>query len=529
MNARQNHLAQLGLVRNPFPPTPDAGCYFSTPHLHEQMVELAHCIGARKGFCLLTAEVGMGKSTLVRHLMADLAPQGVVSALVFNTFLQGPDLLAAVLQDFGLHSSGSMATDMAELNAFLLQKHHAGKTCLLVIDDAQNLSEASLELVRLLCNLETDQEKLLQIMLAGQPELEDMLALHNLRQLRSRIVKHARLHGLGSTEIADYVRFRFDSAGSDGALLLQTEACRLLWQETQGVPRQIHLVLDRCLYGLAARQGNVIDAALMQQALADSRVQLHGAASAPAAAAPAARQRTARAHWLPALTVLLAGALVWQARDGALVPQAWARDWAAAPAALLALWQPAAEASAAAPEAQEPDRPTPQPQPQPQPEPEPALQPEPDPVAGPQEAPAAAPALLQAAGVTAAAACDTSTISVPGRLGLSQPVPGRTLELLGERLKRLGTVCLDVRQGQTWATWTALQPGNETQERLAAVRLQMALAVYGSLRPQDIDGVWGSKSAEALQQFQSAVGLSTSGSMDALSRLFLEKLYVPEQ
>ena len=203
MSARQSHLADLGLVRNPFPPTPDAWCYFSTPRLEEHMVELAHCVLSRKGFCLLTAEVGIGKSTLVRRLIFDLAPQGVVSAFVFNTFLQGPDLLAAVLQDFGLQSAGSMSADIAELNAFLLKNHQEGKTCLLVIDDAQNLSEDSLELVRLLCNLETDQEKLLQILLAGQPELEAALSQHNLRQLRSRIVKHARLQGLSSTEMAD--------------------------------------------------------------------------------------------------------------------------------------------------------------------------------------------------------------------------------------------------------------------------------------------------------------------------------------
>ena len=296
MNARQAHLAALGLVRNPFPPTPDAGCYFSTPHLDEQMVELAHCIQSRKGFCLLTAEVGMGKSTLVRRLMTDLAPSGVVSALVFNTFLQGPELLAAVLQDFGLESAGSMSADIATFNAFLLSNHQEGKTCLLIIDDAQNLSEPSLELVRLLCNLETDQEKLLQIMLTGQPELEETLSRHNLRQLRSRVVKHARLHGLNSTEIADYVRFRFESAGSDGSLTLQADACQMLWKETQGVPRQIHLILDRCLYGLAAKAGNVIDPALMRKAIDESPVDLAGSAL-PVAPAPAPASSAATPAW----------------------------------------------------------------------------------------------------------------------------------------------------------------------------------------------------------------------------------------
>ncbi|WP_066261033.1 ExeA family protein [Hydrogenophaga flava] len=507
MNARNSHLATLGLVRNPFPYTPDAGCYFTTPHLEEQRVELEHCILSRKGFCLLTAEVGMGKSTLVRRLMADLAPRQVVSALVFNTFLQGPELLSAVLQDFGLQGTGSMATDINVLNNFLLDNHREGRTCLLIIDDAQNLTESSLELIRLLCNLETDQEKLLQILLAGQPELEATLAQHSLRQLRSRVVKHARLYGLNSMEIADYIRFRFESSGSDGSLLLQADACQLLLQETAGVPRQVHLVMDRCLYGLAARNGKVIDAALMKQAIQDCRIQLDAGAAEPAPSAPVlpavAAAATPVRRWAPlaaALSVLAVAAVLWY--QGALPVQARAVSPVAAPAAA-----PAAAAAKA-------------------PEPEKAAAP------APEAAPAVA--LQAAASASAPAAAQNGACAAPPSLAqdrvlTTQPLPELAHRLLGSRLARLDDVCLESRQGQPWITWAAPAAGYDDKDRLSAARFQIALTRYGSLLPADVDGVWGEKSRNALQRFQSGIGLEPTGKVDPLSGLILEKFYVQEQ
>lgn len=501
MNARNSHLATLGLVRNPFPYTPDAGCYFTTPHLEEQRVELEHCILSRKGFCLLTAEVGMGKSTLVRRLMADLAPRQVVSALVFNTFLQGPELLSAVLHDFGLQGTGSMATDINVLNSFLLDNHREGRTCLLIIDDAQNLTESSLELIRLLCNLETDQEKLLQILLAGQPELEATLAQHSLRQLRSRVVKHARLYGLNSMEIADYIRFRFESSGSDGSLLLQADACQLLLQETAGVPRQVHLVMDRCLYGLAARNGKVIDAALMKQAIQDCRIQLDAGAAEPASPAPVlpavAAAATPVRRWAPlaaALSVLAVAAVLWY--QGALPVQAKAVSSVVPPAAAITKAPEPEKAPAPAPEAV----------------PAVALQ-------------TAAPAPADAPN----GACATPPSLPQDRVLTTQPLPELAHRLLGGRLARLDDVCLESRQGQHWITWAAPAAGHDDKDRLSAARFQIALTRYGSLLPADVDGVWGEKSRNALQRFQSGIGLEPTGKVDPLSGLILEKFYVQEQ
>lgn len=484
MNARNSHLAALGLVRNPFPYTPDAGCYFTTPHLDEQVVEIEHCILARKGFCLLTAEVGMGKSTLVRRLMADLAPKNVVSALVFNTFLQGTELLAAVLHDFGLESTGNMATDIATLNSFLLENHRQGKTCLLIVDDAQNLTEDSLELIRLLCNLETDQEKLLQILLAGQPELEDTLARHNLRQLRSRVVKHARLFGLHSTEIADYIRFRFESSGSDGSLLLATDACQVLLQETAGVPRQIHLIMDRCLYGLAARNARVIDVALMKQAIEDSRVSLGSQVLAPPARPAAATARSAASP----VTVGLALAAVIGA-----IGIAWYQSSVPVQAAVT----PAARVASTAPLAA-------------------AL-----PVA---RAPAQSPSAQSQPACTL-----TDSAGVPGQTVHEQPLPELAFRLLGERLAHQDGVCLTGSDGQHRLRWKAPAANQDLKDRPTAARTQIALSHYGSLPSTDVDGLWGERSRKALQRFQTGIGLEPTGEIDALSALILEKFYVQAQ
>ena len=521
MTARNSHLAALGLVRNPFPCTPDAGCYYSTPHLQEQMVELAHCIEARKGFSLLTAEVGMGKSTLVRRLMTDLASKQVVSALLFNTFLQGPELLAAVLQDFGLNSSGTMSADIAVLNAFLLKNHAEGKTCLLIIDDAQNLSESSLELIRLLCNLETDQEKLLQIVLAGQPELEETLSQHNLRQLRSRLVKQSRLYGLNSTEIADYVKFRFDSAGSDGSLVLQASACQMLWKETRGVPRHLHLIMDRCLYGLAARNGNVIDVSLIKQAIDDSRMDLIGPIRTTAPPLPAARFQRPGVALASFLGISLIGAAVWtkfapsvhafppdqrssmaDSKPPAITGQLL-NTTGIKPAEPKAAYQSMVSAEST---------------------PSPAL-----------NASLVAPTLEELTSepvATSGEALETCSVqhTLPADYKLtSQRLPELTTQLLGSRLARWNGACLQERQDENWLIWSTPLAGYDIEKPVTAARFQIALTQYGSLLPTEVDGKWGPRSQGALKQFQLALGLNATGDIDALSGLLLERFYVQER
>lgn len=270
------HLQTLGLERAPFPPTPDAAAWFQTSQLESELIEAAHCLRTRAGFVLLTGEIGTGKSTFLRRLLLALDGDGVVTSMVFNTFLQGPDLLAAVLRDFGLEAKGNPAADIETLNRFLVQQWQAQATCVLMIDDAQNLSLESLELLRLLTNLETGQEKLLQIVLAGQPELRRNLEQPGIRQLTSRICKHVQLDVLGPDEVLRYVQYRLAAAGNPSpGIQLQADAAQVLHRVSGGNPRRIHQIMDRCLYGLyrLPPEQRVIDSLLVRTASAEAGAQ----------------------------------------------------------------------------------------------------------------------------------------------------------------------------------------------------------------------------------------------------------------
>ncbi|BEU94476.1 ExeA family protein [Acidovorax sp. DW039] len=469
-------LTTLGLVRSPFPPAPDAGSYFFTPHLQEQFAEVRHCIEARKGFVLLTGEVGLGKSTLVRRLL-DTLPEGeTCSALVFNTFLQGSALLAAVVRDFGLEPDADLDRNLALLNAFLMDRHREGKTCLLVIDDAQNLTVESLEVVRLLCNLETGQEKLLQILLVGQPELEAVLSAPELRQLKSRIIKHARLRGLREDEVGRYFEFRINAAGGSGRISLAPSAAQLLHRSTGGNLRQIHLVLDRCLYGLAARNQWEIDRDLLQAAVQDVSL-------------PAETSRSGRRWgWMA-----LVGA---SALTGAALVSA-AQWWSPAPV------QSAARATQAAE----------------------------GPVLAAPVAPASAP-IHAASGAQSATAAPLACYervrqqaTPAGRsVIVSQPLP----EPLEKIAADLGGVCTEKLAGVTWATWQAnplIAEAWQSQASSATRLMQEKLAQRGLLEPQFVDGMGGPRTRAALQSFQQSLGLPVTGHPDELTFMLLEKLH----
>lgn len=270
--ALPQHLHALGFERNPFPQTPDADCYFRTEAIEQQFTEALHCVKAGKGFVLLTGEVGTGKSTFLRCLMDDLVAGDCAVSFVFNTFLQGRDLLLAINRDFGLAAGTHLAEDIDRLNQFLIAQHGAGRCCVVVIDDAQNLDAASLELIRLLSNLETRQNKLLQIVLSGQPELLTLLHKNESRQLASRIVQHIRLAPLTQAECTRYVDFRIARAGSDGRIRLSRQAQTALYRHARGNPRRVHLIMDRCLYGVAPAERHEIGKRLVDMAAGEGGI-----------------------------------------------------------------------------------------------------------------------------------------------------------------------------------------------------------------------------------------------------------------
>ncbi|BFO53912.1 MULTISPECIES: AAA family ATPase [Comamonadaceae] len=520
--------ARLGLARNPFPPTPDASAYFFTTALEEQFAEVMHCIQARKGFVLLTGEVGLGKTTFVRRLL-DTLPEGEVrSALVFNTFLQRESLLSAILRDFGLEPSGDMDEALTRLNRFLLDEHRAGRTCLLVIDDAQNLQPASLELVRLLCNLETGQEKLLQIVLSGQPELEAMLDGQDLRQLKSRIVKHARLRGLEAGQVLRYFEMRVSAAGAAGRIALQPRAARQLHRATGGNLRRIHLVLDRCMYGLAAQGGGAIDGRLLRAALDD----LDGSG-------PPAHRRPGW-HALLALGGLgmaaigVGAAYVWPVAPAPTAPAA-----AVARASAVGAVQTAAEQSPASPA---PDVGA-----------QPAAAATMDEPSVPPVAAASASAMVAAASAPASAPLPaasavssmSSAVQAATEAGSGQdeqrclsriaaesqgrPMVRRVLPAAAAaRLQPSEGLCLFDRDGQHWAFWrdtldrSAYVP--TPQATPASTALQKALVRQGVFDAARVDGFYGPQTVAALAAFQGRMGLPATAVPDELTYMLLEKM-----
>ena len=270
--ALPQHLTALGFERNPFPQTPDADCYFRTEAIEQQFSETLHCLKAGKGFVLLTGEVGTGKSTFLRCLMDDLVATDCAVSFVFNTFLQGRELLLAINRDFGLTAGVDMAEDIDRLNHYLIAQHTQARCCVVVIDDAQNLDAASLELLRLLSNLETRQNKLLQIVLSGQPELLVLLRRNESRQLASRIVQHIELSPLSPGECARYVSFRITRSGTDSRIRLDTAAQGALHRHSRGNPRRLHLIMDRCLYGVVQTDRREIGRPLIELAARESGI-----------------------------------------------------------------------------------------------------------------------------------------------------------------------------------------------------------------------------------------------------------------
>ena len=267
----QPYLREFGLQRNPFPVVPDAVGFYLSPRNETIVAEVLHVIESRKGFVVITGEVGLGKTTLSRRLLSELENQGVQTALVFNTFYQGAELLSEINKDFGISTrANDLQSQMSALNDFLLKNLALGVNCVIVIDDAQQLSIESLELLRQVSNLETDSEKLVQILLFGQPELDAKLKTHELRQLASRIALRHFVTPYSLLETSQYVQFKLAHAGGQGRLPLTASAYRLLQRLSNGNPRQINFLMDRCLYAGIAYGRDKIDRPLLAAAARDA-------------------------------------------------------------------------------------------------------------------------------------------------------------------------------------------------------------------------------------------------------------------
>ncbi|MBF0284124.1 MAG: AAA family ATPase [Magnetococcales bacterium] len=299
---REAYLDYLGLHHNPFPVVPDIDHFFLPARIDALIAEILHSIYTRKGFMVITGEVGLGKTTVSRRILQIMDDQKVETALVFNTFVQGTELLEEINRDFGIVSEGkSLQNLLAVLNTFLLERFASGKNCAVIIDDAQNLTLDSLEMLRLISNLETNSDKLVQLILVGQPELMAKLNAHELRQLRSRIVVLAEVAPYTVEEMKQYIYFKLNAAGSRGTLTIPERSFRLMHLLTGGNPRRINILLDRCLYGLFAYNTMQLSQRLVTEVAGE--LGMHRPK-------PAWRKKVASLGWPVFGTVGLAGAAV---------------------------------------------------------------------------------------------------------------------------------------------------------------------------------------------------------------------------
>jgi general secretion pathway protein A len=262
----------FGFLESPFSVTPDPRFFYTNANYLEADGSLRDGIEAKKGFMVVTGEVGTGKTTLLRKLLRSFKPT-TRSIFIFNTHLSFAELLQVALQDLGLGcKDANKASMLEELNGYLVEQLKRGQTVVMMVDEAQNLSIDALENLRLLSNLEIDRQKLLQIVLMGQPELELKLDQANLRQLKQRVAIHCQLGPLKYEEVSAYIDSRLRTAGYAGKGLFHREALRQIALDSRGIPRLINIICDNALLVTYADSRKIVSVDIVKQVARDLRI-----------------------------------------------------------------------------------------------------------------------------------------------------------------------------------------------------------------------------------------------------------------
>jgi general secretion pathway protein A len=261
------YLDFYGLKENPFNVTSDPDFLYLS-HTHKEALDhLLYGIHARKGFIEITGEIGAGKTTLCRALINQL-DDDTKTSLIFNSSLPETQLLEAIVTDFGITPERrNKVAFLKQLNAFLLDQLSKGNNTVLIIDEAQNLRKSTLETIRMLSNLETDKEKLLQIILVGQPELRDKLNSPALVQLRQRISVRFHVRALERNELDGYIHHRIAVAGAPQTINFFPESCDLIYSYSGGIPRLINLLCDKALLMGFVRETRLIEPEIIEKSI----------------------------------------------------------------------------------------------------------------------------------------------------------------------------------------------------------------------------------------------------------------------
>jgi general secretion pathway protein A len=266
----------FGLTRNPFEISPDPFFYHPTPRHNEALANLHYGVGRRKGFIVITGEVGTGKTLLVRCLLSELRKNNIAFGYVFNPLLPVVEFFQYIMADLGLpHAGRTKAEMLLDLNRYLIQRHARGLITALVVDEAQGLRAELLEEVRLLTNLETSQQKLLQIVLMGQPELEAVLDSPELRQLKQRVALRCQLQPLDAQQTHAYVLSRLERAGAAAEPpIFSGEALDKVYEYSRGIPRIVNTLCENSLVNAFAREQRPVAAEIVSEVAADFRLTM---------------------------------------------------------------------------------------------------------------------------------------------------------------------------------------------------------------------------------------------------------------
>jgi general secretion pathway protein A len=260
----------FGLHENPFNLNPDPRFLCLTPQIQEALDQLTYGVQNRKGLILLTGEVGTGKTTLVNYLLDWLHQQKTPTAFIFNPHLNVNHLFDFILNDFGISTDFRLVCNMLlQLNQWLIERFRAGSTPVLIVDEAQGLSFELLEEICLLLNLETASDKLLQVVLVGQPELEDKLKRPEMRQLRQRITLRCNTASLTLTESHEYIANRLRIAGATGEPVFESDAVEALHYYSRGIPRVMNLLCEHALINAYVEELNPVTPQMVEEAARD--------------------------------------------------------------------------------------------------------------------------------------------------------------------------------------------------------------------------------------------------------------------
>jgi general secretion pathway protein A len=265
------YLYFYGFREKPFNLTPDPRFVFLSKTHKEAFAHLLHGIHQHVGFIGLTGEVGSGKTTVLRALLGQLDADHHRTALIFNPCLSAPELLQNINREFGITASPSSSGSLEALNLFLLQQNTEGRTVVLIIDEAQNLEAPVLEQIRLISNLETDREKLIQIVLSGQPELVQILKRNEMRQLSQRIVVRYHLQPMDFQDTVRYINHRLEVAGGRDGFIFSRGALKRIYRYSQGLPRLINAACDRALIAGYSKDAARVNARIAAAGVKDLR------------------------------------------------------------------------------------------------------------------------------------------------------------------------------------------------------------------------------------------------------------------